>query len=108
MPNLFTWTPHQWIFSCICNLSEAYSRSATVVREGQRELIAGSSKIAELALKVRPRYHIAATEGLFFARVPYINKDLGAGQLPNELKMTSCVHIGEENQACHDRKQSGH
>lgn len=41
--------------------------------------IAGSSRIAELVQKVRPRYHIASTEGLFLARVPYINKDLGAG-----------------------------
>ena len=36
--------------------------------------------MADLALKVRPRYHIAGGKGAFFARVPYLNKDLGAGE----------------------------
>ena len=41
---------------------------------------AGSAAVADLALKVRPRYHIAGGKGAFFARVPYLNKDLGAGE----------------------------
>lgn len=49
------------------------------LKSGQQSIVAGSEDIAALALKVRPRYHVAAKEGIFFARVPYINKDLGAG-----------------------------
>ena len=41
---------------------------------------AGSSVVSTLALSARPRYHVAACKGTFFARVPYLNKDLGAGQ----------------------------
>ena len=40
---------------------------------------AGSREIAELALKVRPRY-LVASGPVFFARLPYLNKDLGAGK----------------------------
>lgn len=39
----------------------------------------GSSTGADLALAARPRYHIAGGKGVFFARPPYLNADLGAG-----------------------------
>ena len=34
---------------------------------------------AELALAVRPRYHVAGGKQVFYARSPYLNSDLGAG-----------------------------
>ncbi|KAL4423189.1 hypothetical protein ABPG77_000322 [Micractinium sp. CCAP 211/92] len=39
----------------------------------------GSAMCAEVALACRPRYHIAAGKRAFYARTPYLNKDLGAG-----------------------------
>lgn len=39
----------------------------------------GSFHAAELAAAARPRYHIAAGADAFFARQPYLNKDLGVG-----------------------------
>ncbi|PSC76403.1 Zinc finger CCCH domain-containing 64 [Micractinium conductrix] len=39
----------------------------------------GSTVCAEVAMACRPRYHIAAGKHAFYARPPYINKDLGAG-----------------------------
>lgn len=39
----------------------------------------GSDSVAEIASLARPRYHIAAGQPFFFARAPYMNKDLGAG-----------------------------
>ncbi|QDZ24133.1 Cwfj-like protein [Chloropicon primus] len=41
--------------------------------------IRGSPVCRKLACTFRPRYHIAACEGKFFARLPYANPDLGAG-----------------------------
>lgn len=41
---------------------------------------AGCQAIAELATKVRPRYHVAGGEAVFYARPPYLNRDLGAGE----------------------------
>jgi hypothetical protein len=39
-----------------------------------------SNVAADVALTARPRYHIAGGQALFYARVPYSNPDLGAGQ----------------------------
>lgn len=39
----------------------------------------GNLSPAELALASRPRYHVAAGKGTFWARQPYLNADLGAG-----------------------------
>ncbi|CAL8469438.1 g8979 [Coccomyxa elongata] len=39
----------------------------------------GSAVVASLATKVRPRYHISGGKDVFYARPPYLNKDLGAG-----------------------------
>ncbi|KAH7619036.1 hypothetical protein Ndes2526B_g05985 [Nannochloris sp. 'desiccata'] len=41
----------------------------------------GSEACAELAVAVRPRYHIAGGEHFFYTRAPYLNPDLGAGTL---------------------------
>ena len=41
---------------------------------------AGSAVAADVAAAVRPRYHVAGGEQAFFARPPYLNKDLGAGE----------------------------
>ncbi len=43
---------------------------------------------ADLAAAVRPRYHVAGGEQVFFARPPYLNKDLGAGE-----KALSCLDL---------------
>ncbi|CAK0784495.1 hypothetical protein CVIRNUC_007699 [Coccomyxa viridis] len=40
---------------------------------------AGSEVVSKLATKVRPRYHICGGKDVFYARQPYLNKDLGAG-----------------------------
>ena len=45
--------------------------------------LAGSAVVAALATKVRPRYHISGGRDVFYARPPYLNKDLGAGTLPH-------------------------
>lgn len=42
---------------------------------------AGSRVVREIAQAARPRYHLAGGKGVFFARAPYSNKDLGAGPL---------------------------
>lgn len=39
-----------------------------------------SNVAADVALTARPRYHIAGGQALFYARIPYSNPDLGAGQ----------------------------
>ncbi|KAF5835451.1 CwfJ C-terminus 1-domain-containing protein-like protein [Dunaliella salina] len=39
----------------------------------------GSEIAAEMAQLAKPRYHFATGQDLFFARLPYANKDLGAG-----------------------------
>ena len=52
---------------------------------------AGSEIIRDLVLKVRPRYHIAATNGHYYDRPPYLNKDLGAGL--QALPLSSSCHI---------------
>ena len=35
--------------------------------------------VSQLATKVRPRYHVCGGRDVFYARQPYLNKDLGAG-----------------------------
>ncbi|KAG1653851.1 hypothetical protein FOA52_009081 [Chlamydomonas sp. UWO 241] len=39
----------------------------------------GVTAVAEVAVKARPRYHIAAGQDAYFARLPYANRDLGVG-----------------------------
>ena len=46
---------------------------------------AGSEIVSKLATKVRPRYHICGGKDIFYARQPYLNKDLGAGGNPSRL-----------------------
>jgi hypothetical protein len=48
----------------------------------RRPARAGSRAVADLALRVRPRYHFAGGLGAHFARPPYLNKDRGAGGRP--------------------------
>ena len=38
-----------------------------------------SPVLADLLLEVRPRYNVTGSHGVFWARMPYQNKDLGAG-----------------------------
>jgi len=42
-------------------------------------VFAVSPHLADLAVNARPRYHIAGTQNMFYARLPYINSDRGAG-----------------------------
>ena len=44
--------------------------------------VTGSEVVANLATKVRPRYHVCGGKDAFYARPPYLNKDLGAGGAP--------------------------
>ncbi len=48
---------------------------------GESKVPQGSEPCSELAVAVRPRYHIASGEHLFYTRAPYLNPDLGAGTL---------------------------
>ena len=41
--------------------------------------VAGCYRTQNLAVLLRPRYHISASAGQFYARPPYSNPDLGAG-----------------------------
>lgn len=49
--------------------------------------MAGSEVVASLATKVRPRYHVCGGKDVFYARPPYLNKDLGAGVPPRHLPL---------------------
>lgn len=53
-------------------------------------LVAGSAAGREVATLARPRYQIAAGKGVFFARPPYLNADLGAGS-----HATRFISLGE-------------
>lgn len=50
----------------------------------------GSEVVSQLALKVRPRYHLSSGRDVFYTRPPYLNKDLGAGYCPIEIR---CFHV---------------
>lgn len=47
--------------------------------------LAGSEVVSQLATKVRPRYHVCGGKDVSYARQPYLNKDLGAGEYPTVL-----------------------
>ena len=54
--------------------------------------------MADLALRVRPRYHFAGGLGVHFARPPYLNKDLGTGAAPGltqHARMPTLGHVYE-------------
>lgn len=55
---------------------------AVMQRSGLRVSAAGSRAVADLALRVRPRYHFSGGLGVHYARPPYLNKDLGTGAEP--------------------------
>jgi len=57
----------------ICNGLPAGSISESIAK------IAGSDACTDVAIAVRPRYHVAGGSHTFFARTPYLNVDLGAG-----------------------------
>lgn len=42
--------------------------------------VSSSGPVAELAVLARPRYHIAASNNVHVARLPYINEDKGTGK----------------------------
>eukprot|EP00249_Psilotum_nudum_P020073 c27549_g1_i1 orf=3-1673(-) len=50
------------------------SAGMAVVPPGLDPLTAGSVIVAELVTELRPRYHVAGSEGVFFAREPYSNE----------------------------------
>ena len=53
--------------------------------------------MSRLATKVRPRYHICGGKDVFYARQPYLNKDLGAGgYLSGLVLLTSQSHCCPE------------
>jgi hypothetical protein len=66
---------HQLPRPLLSRASSSWMRSVT----SPAACRAGSEVVAELATKVRPRYHVAAGEAAFYARPPYLNSDLGAG-----------------------------
>ncbi|KAI8475170.1 MAG: CwfJ C-terminus 1-domain-containing protein-like protein [Monoraphidium minutum] len=47
---------------------------------------------ADLAVLARPRYHVAGGQGVFYARPPYANPDLGAG--PRATRFVGLAHVG--------------
>ena len=60
---------------------------------------AGSEVISKLATKVRPRYHICGGKDLFYARQPYLNKDLGAGCYLSQLVLVAIIAVQKFLQA---------
>ena len=54
--------------------------------------------MSKLATKVRPRYHICGGKDVFYARQPYLNKDLGAGgYLSRLVLLTSELSLLSQN-----------
>jgi hypothetical protein len=51
-----------------------------------------ASAPADLAVLARPRYHVAGGQGVFYARLPYTNPDLGAG--PRATRFVGLAHVG--------------
>ena len=60
--------------------------------------------VSKLATKVRPRYHVCGGRDVFYARQPYLNKDLGAGvRYPPAALMTAqaaLLHIHAVPSVC--------
>ena len=62
---------------------------------------AGSQVIAEVATRVRPRYHVAGGhEAVFYARPPYLNKDLGAGETLPAVWICRHLERGRSHGVC--------
>ena len=57
--------------------------------------MAGSEVVASLATKVRPRYHVCGGKDVFYARPPYLNKDLGAGGPPSQICKSVTIMVPE-------------
>lgn len=56
--------------------TEVTNRAATPdIPPGVSDLSGSDAIISELAVEIKPRYHIAGTKGVFFAREPYSNVD---------------------------------
>ncbi|KAK9863158.1 hypothetical protein WJX84_000744 [Apatococcus fuscideae] len=53
-----------------------------------------SPVLAELLLEVRPRYHVTGSHGVFWARMPYQNRDIGAGA--HVTRFISLAEVGNE------------
>lgn len=62
---------------------------------------AGSEALARLVVLTRPRYHICAGRGLFWARAPYMNKDLGAGSHATRFVALAAVGNAEKQKSLH-------
>jgi len=65
--------------AALCTPGAAVGRARRARTRRGRPTRAGSRAVADLALRVRPRYHFAGGLGAHFARPPYLNKDRGAG-----------------------------
>lgn len=61
----------------------------------------GSAVVAQLAETCRPRYHIAAGKDVFFARLPYANRDLGAGPLATRFIGLAAVGNAKKEKFLH-------
>ena len=77
-------------------LSDVSDRTISLVVAGL-DTASESSIVAEIAQAARPRYHVSATRGPFYARQPYINPDLGAGS--HATRFLSCGAVGNANKA---------
>lgn len=51
------------------------NRTTSDVPQGITESLGTDDTISEVVVEIKPRYHIAGTKGIFYAREPYINVD---------------------------------
>ncbi|KAK9811513.1 hypothetical protein WJX72_005124 [[Myrmecia] bisecta] len=61
----------------------------------------GSKTVSELALSVRPRYHVAGSKPVFFARLPYMNRDLGVGAHASRFVGLAAVGNADKQKSLH-------
>nr|KYP57547.1 Zinc finger CCCH domain-containing protein 64 [Cajanus cajan] len=56
-------------------LIDVHYSSASDIPAGLSEAVGSDSTISELVQEIKPRYHIAGTKGIYYAREPYSNVD---------------------------------
>ncbi|QCD80291.1 hypothetical protein DEO72_LG2g612 [Vigna unguiculata] len=52
-----------------------YRQTASDIPAGASDVVGSDSTISELVQEIKPRYHIAGTKGIYYAREPYTNVD---------------------------------
>eukprot|EP00208_Stichococcus_sp_RCC1054_P002085 CAMPEP_0206146064 /NCGR_PEP_ID=MMETSP1473-20131121/29358_1 /ASSEMBLY_ACC=CAM_ASM_001109 /TAXON_ID=1461547 /ORGANISM="Stichococcus sp, Strain RCC1054" /LENGTH=638 /DNA_ID=CAMNT_0053542501 /DNA_START=442 /DNA_END=2358 /DNA_ORIENTATION=+ len=61
----------------------------------------GSEPLSAIAVAIRPRYHVCGGRGVFWARLPYMNKDLGAGSHATRFIALAAVGNAAKQKSLH-------